>query len=244
MTKPDNLLLSGSIGAFPHVVVADFGQASAALLSGRVVGPPGDPRYCPPEAWDGDAWMSISKPGDVWMLACILFEMLSGGVSPFLDRPYSLEEFQTVVEPQQWQIRLKTVEPNWAATRVGAIPRSAAVLDLCAKMLMKRVYQRPDCPACAEHQWFQEQQTVEQLGKSEGQRLVAEARARIVAGLNDPNATAGAANTLASGSELPQAEEEDTTRGQRIAAEARARILAAGITQQAKQSEEPLRLSP
>ena len=45
--KPDNILLRDDVHG--DVVVADFGQASSSGFPASV----GDPRYAPPQAWQG-----------------------------------------------------------------------------------------------------------------------------------------------------------------------------------------------
>lgn len=192
--KPDNIFLSQLDGKFPRVVVADFGLASAAFLAGRTDGPPGDPRYAPPEAWEVQAHASHkgvgSLPGDVWMLGCTLFELLSKGSLPFImHRHTELQDFLSWMRSAprfrfNWVMSLKTTEPNWEAitTAAGTGPRpSAASVDCCGQMLMKDPARRPPCTACAEHPWFEDQHVAGQQGKSKAECIAEEARRRIIA---------------------------------------------------------------
>lgn len=73
--KPDNVLL----GRNDHVYLADFGLVKAleqssltASLSGGVLG---TPAYVPPEIWHGQ---DATPQADIYALACLLFEMVSG----------------------------------------------------------------------------------------------------------------------------------------------------------------------
>ncbi|CAK0797115.1 unnamed protein product, partial [Prorocentrum cordatum] len=171
--KPENLLLKSlSVRAGLHIVVSDFGQASSVYQPGQCPLsdlPLGDPRYTPPEAWNGQTCHGVcSKPGDVWMIACTLFEILSGGSLPFLGRKnVSLQEFKSwcattpgfVIE---WVNCLKTGTPMW---QNFVEPRSSSSRDCILRMLAKTPVQRPNCEQTMEHTWFWEQGCM-QLGDS------------------------------------------------------------------------------
>jgi serine/threonine-protein kinase len=79
--KPENILLADE-----HAVVADFGVARAVsaatdrqLTAGAVIG---TPRYLSPEQAAGNA--HIDGRSDIYSLACVLFELISGA-PPFTD---------------------------------------------------------------------------------------------------------------------------------------------------------------
>ena len=74
--KPENILLSDD-----HVIIADFGIARAAAQSQdeRLTGTSvtiGTPAYMSPEQAAGDE--NIDGRSDIYSLACVMFEMLSG----------------------------------------------------------------------------------------------------------------------------------------------------------------------
>ncbi len=73
--KPENILLSGG-----HAVVADFGIARAASEAGEKLTQTGmaigTPAYMSPEQAVGDS--AVDGRSDIYSLACVLYEMLSG----------------------------------------------------------------------------------------------------------------------------------------------------------------------
>ena len=99
--KPDNVLL----GRDDHVYLGDFGLVKAleqssltASLSGGVLG---TPAYVAPEIWHG---REASPATDVYALACLFFEMISG--QPLFNAPTPpatmLLHFQEPAFPTQW----------------------------------------------------------------------------------------------------------------------------------------------
>ena len=73
--KPSNILISETEGA----VISDFGLVKAAQSSGFTTtdGVLGTPNYLAPEIWNGK---SASPSTDVYSLACVFYEMLTGQV--------------------------------------------------------------------------------------------------------------------------------------------------------------------
>lgn len=75
--KPENILMSAG-----HPIIADFGLARAIDLAGvrqltqTGMGSPGTPAYMSPEQLLGDR--EIDGRSDVYSLACVLYEMLTG----------------------------------------------------------------------------------------------------------------------------------------------------------------------
>lgn len=74
--KPQNIL----IDAHGEVVLADFGVAQVVRTQTRVrpSSVRGTFNYMSPEAFDPEAHGGTGPPADVWSLACVLVEMLSG----------------------------------------------------------------------------------------------------------------------------------------------------------------------
>ncbi len=171
--KPDNILLSSSTtedstqsrdtpaggagaGVFrsslvvPSVVVTDFGQASLFGFSTDRGGgfKIGDPRYASPDGWNS----TFSMASDVWAVGVTLYELLSGGVLPFLGQAISLRQF---TDRQLWKKMKKAVcdpdlEPDWSCLQ-GC---SSEVLDLLYGMLTKNSADRSTASQCLQHPWF------------------------------------------------------------------------------------------
>merc|ERR1719215_1740853 len=96
--KPDNILVLHGFdprqpNRVPTVVINDFG---CATLSRDSFFKSGDPRYQSPESWqvmqkimndeDGN-WTKLTPKADVWSMAVTLYELVSGGLLPFIYRP-------------------------------------------------------------------------------------------------------------------------------------------------------------
>lgn len=103
------------------------------------------------------------------MIACTLFEILSGGALPFLGRKnVSLQEFKSwcATAPGfaiEWVKCLKTGEPMWQNL---IEPRSQSSRNCILTMLAKNPGQRPNCLMAMEHSWFWEQGCVQSSGSS------------------------------------------------------------------------------
>ena len=77
--KPSNLLLD----ADEKLVVSDFGIAglleeTTGIASTKTAAGQGTPQYMSPEQFDSDNYGPIKEPTDIWALACIMVEMLTG----------------------------------------------------------------------------------------------------------------------------------------------------------------------
>eukprot|EP00933_Yihiella_yeosuensis_P035048 TRINITY_DN28506_c0_g1_i1.p1 TRINITY_DN28506_c0_g1~~TRINITY_DN28506_c0_g1_i1.p1 ORF type:complete len:588 (-),score=87.48 TRINITY_DN28506_c0_g1_i1:238-2001(-) len=103
--KPDNILCMEAFDPKhpmtpPTITIGDFGCATSP--SDRVF-LPGDPRYQSPETWkliaqsnNGSLWGKTTGPkADIWSMGVTLFELLSGGLIPFLYKPCSLDDVLT-----------------------------------------------------------------------------------------------------------------------------------------------------
>jgi tetratricopeptide (TPR) repeat protein len=113
--KPGNIMLSGYPPASNadgwHAVVADFGLARAVLAAGgeRLTGTGvvvGTPEYMSPEQASGDE--TLDGRSDVYSLACVLYEMLSG------EPPFTGRTAQIVVARhcQDAPPSIRVVRPN------------------------------------------------------------------------------------------------------------------------------------
>ena len=162
--KPDNILLSEAVstekaGFFssrlvvPSVVVSDFGQASlfgfnkdngADSHDFKI----GDPRYASPDAWK----QRFNMANDVWSVGVTLYEMLSGGILPFLGEAVSLKRFaeEKLFIEMKKAVCHPEIEPDWECLE-GC---SENVLDLLYWMLCKDSAQRPTAAQCLQHPWF------------------------------------------------------------------------------------------
>ena len=117
--KPDNVLLGNN----DHVYLADFGLVKAlqqssltASLSGGVLG---TPAYVAPEIWHGQTALPQT---DVYALACLLFEMVSG--HPLFNAPTPpatmLLHFQEPKFPDEWPVAVPSGLTNtlrWALSQ-------------------------------------------------------------------------------------------------------------------------------
>ena len=109
--KPDNILLAEPAErkrkslfrtklSVPAAVVADFGQAATFGFKnedGTDEGfKLGDPRYSSPDAWRQKGEMG----NDIWAVGVTCYELLSGGILPFLGKAVTLREF---AEKKMWR---------------------------------------------------------------------------------------------------------------------------------------------
>ena len=106
--KPANILLSGT-----HAMVADFGIARAVSENCGDTGghgvPAGTPSYMSPEQVSGSS--CLDGRSDVYSLACVLFEMLTG------EPPFGPESSAAVLSKQLH------ADPPSVRRRRGAVPR-------------------------------------------------------------------------------------------------------------------------
>ena len=111
--KPGNILFNKN----GHAVVADFGLAKAMTVSSMTVstsygGAVGTPSYRAPELWNGTP--SPSPATDIYSLACVVYEMLTGEVLFEGDTPSSvmLKHFQSLPDLDQKLDQFSSLNSN------------------------------------------------------------------------------------------------------------------------------------
>merc|ERR1719424_749763 len=148
--KPDNLLFKELDPVCPWVVVSDFGQASTVSAPSRNFG---DPRYVPPESWQGTECVAAgSMAGDVWMIGVTLFELLSAGILPFFENSnVTLDVFKawwthSPMFAVNYIAAVQNQDPNWhVLARVDIGRRSDPSMHCISKMLAKQKQSRVTC---------------------------------------------------------------------------------------------------
>lgn len=162
--KPDNILIleeysAADPGRVPWVAINDFGCAT----SGRDTAfSSGDPRYQSSETWrilasyfeDGLSQVptKVGPEADVWSMGATLFELLSGGLIPFLYEPCSLSR---VLEDAGTWARLRTaLLHDEVRIRPHCLGASPEVETLLLQMFQKDPARRPSAVQVLQAPWF------------------------------------------------------------------------------------------
>lgn len=157
--KPENILVMGEFepGKPPYVVVADYGCARLASDRRFIFG---DPRYQAPESvramekfMKDDVVPRMDGPKvDVWAMGVTLFELLSGGVLPFLYERCTVEQ----VLHEEKLTRLIASVTGEDVVQVDEHCRCASdeAKDLLHRLLRKDPCERPTATEVLSHQWF------------------------------------------------------------------------------------------
>mmetsp|Transcript_76971 Transcript_76971/g.213939 ORF Transcript_76971/g.213939 Transcript_76971/m.213939 type:complete len:543 (-) Transcript_76971:88-1716(-) len=159
--KPDNILMLDEFNPklprrIPAVVINDFGCATLAKDNFFLCG---DPRYQSPETWEvmkqiisgrEGTWHKMGPKADVWSMAATLFELLSGGLLPFIYRPCSLSDIRT----EGFLDELGEAVLNDVEIRPHCNGISPAAEELLKAMFIKDPQSRPSAVDVLGYSWF------------------------------------------------------------------------------------------
>jgi len=164
--KPENLLCMQAFdpqnpGKVPFITITDFGCAKA---KGERDFCSGDPRYQSPESFraliavmKGEATLAltskVSFPTDVWSMGVIFFELLSGGVIPFLYEVLRLKDITH--DPDNWEKLKRGVLEEELQLMPHLEGVSDAALELLVKAMHKDQEARPTASEMLQDEWFQ-----------------------------------------------------------------------------------------
>ncbi|CAE7540253.1 hppA [Symbiodinium natans] len=163
--KPENLLCMQAFdpqqpGQVPWITITDFG---CAKVKGERDFCSGDPRYQSPETFKallaslrGKTTLGlageIGYPADIWSLGVTLFELLSGGIIPFLYEAVRLEDVTNY--PDQWEKLKKGVLEE----ELQVQPHLEGISEFARELLMNMLNKEPSCRPTASQmlkdQWF------------------------------------------------------------------------------------------
>mmetsp|Transcript_117941 Transcript_117941/g.366685 ORF Transcript_117941/g.366685 Transcript_117941/m.366685 type:complete len:572 (+) Transcript_117941:50-1765(+) len=162
--KPDNILMLDAFdpsdpNRVPTVAINDFGCATLSSDQGFKCG---DLRYQSAESWRAiklvmqgeslDGVQKLDAKADVWSMGATLFELLSGGLIPFLYRPCTLDDITGNEEV------MEELGNAILQTPVLVRPSCASVSpegeDLLQRVFRKEPAERPSAEEVLKHSWF------------------------------------------------------------------------------------------
>jgi len=163
--KPENILCMESFkptapGRVPWVSINDFGCAKVVQDSRFIAG---DPRYQSPESLRAfsatlrgemaDHLISkVSLKADIWSMGSMLYELLSGGLIPFLYEPCNLDE--VMADPHKWETLKNSVFNVDLEFSPYLHSISDAARALLQQMLCKDPSGRPAAASALQDNWF------------------------------------------------------------------------------------------
>lgn len=163
--KPDNILMLDEFNSddpmrVPTVVINDFG---CATLKSDKSFKCGDLRYQSPESWkvlqhamsggDIGGFRKLDAKADVWSMGATLYELLSGGVIPFIYRPCTMDDVCSTEGLMDKLGNAILEEP--IQVRPHCVGLSAEAEDLLQQIFEKRPEKRPSAAEVLGHSWFQ-----------------------------------------------------------------------------------------
>jgi len=163
--KPDNILVMEEFDPsnphkVPWVQISDYGTATFSRDTSFSWG---DPRYQSPETWSrmrlvlekrhrpSDVY-KVSDKADIWSLAAVLFELLSGGKIPFLYLHASLTDVMD--NPRVWNKLRDAIEKEDIEIGPHCQCASDPVEELLERLFQKDPKKRPDAVQLLKDKWF------------------------------------------------------------------------------------------
>lgn len=152
--KPENILLDRRprhVRDIPRAMVGDFGCLAPINTIGAPSG--GDPRYRAFEIWEGYTYSSCS---DVWALGVTLYELVTGGLLPYVDKPNisGWMNFAEADNGQLWAVYNQCLTSG-VSPQFPLLAKFRRINDLLTKMLEVDFYKRATLPDILHHPWFQ-----------------------------------------------------------------------------------------
>jgi len=161
--KPDNILVLEEFSPdnpskVPWVAINDFGCATLASDRGFICG---DPRYQSPEAWKvmrtlmaggTGSFRKLSAKADVWSMGATLYQLVSGGVVPFIYRNISLGALTSSAEDMAAlgdAVIQGNIEVDAYCTNLSTEGK-----ELMLKMFKKGVSERISAEEVLQSDWF------------------------------------------------------------------------------------------
>mmetsp|Transcript_132498 Transcript_132498/g.247804 ORF Transcript_132498/g.247804 Transcript_132498/m.247804 type:complete len:517 (+) Transcript_132498:81-1631(+) len=152
--KPENILLDRKpkhVRDIPRAMVGDFGCLAPINTIGAPSG--GDPRYRAYEIWEGYTYSSCS---DVWALGITLYELVTGGLLPYVDKPNisGWMNFASADNGQLWAVYQQCISSG-VNPQFPLLAKFRRITDLLGKMIQADFMNRITLPEALNHPWFE-----------------------------------------------------------------------------------------
>eukprot|EP00927_Polykrikos_kofoidii_P047488 TRINITY_DN41670_c0_g2_i1.p1 TRINITY_DN41670_c0_g2~~TRINITY_DN41670_c0_g2_i1.p1 ORF type:complete len:598 (-),score=105.56 TRINITY_DN41670_c0_g2_i1:130-1884(-) len=158
--RPENILLERRPTCstdVPRIMVADFGCSAARGVVTQLTDGIGDPRYRAPETFTN---LALSPQTDVWALGVTLFEMVTGGLLIYVNRPNptTFSAFTSFEGGNLCSEFLSAIKGGKPISFEGVLDTDTsmfnALRDLIRSLLHKNPQARPMSSAAMQHEWF------------------------------------------------------------------------------------------